>query len=1666
MSSKGQVVGGPVNPKPKCFNTMMARANHATSKRDRDKSKSLSGRFLSNLFMPTVDAELVGEFLESFDMQKCADDFDHKSAGPEEENGRNKEIEDDRGEGGDAYSSVAELLKLDHAGKDITRGAKKKSEIPLNYLNKHTRLSNPLSVMGDSYSGLEIPGVAQGSVTSSYLSDTREGMCNTRSLDDNMSAITGDGDGTETFVNISDEQSYVTLPSIHSGVQMKLSSDKAERYFGKKARGDFFEKYRHMSSTKMSFAKPVMTRNDDQVWENVALLSEEEKRERTRKYRGADTESGPRSPARSRSPSPINVLLSGRVPMGDLTTRSYTGSPGPGGSPKDSDNGSHPSGAMGPSEGNWATDMAIFNNAVEELDHEFLADASPSKLRRGDTMGSLGGYQYEEMEEDDELSAITGHDDRSTVSLVHSHLKGSMRLPSLSSTVGLSLGMAQQSSGGPGGIEEEAGHDILSPRQQYLASCIDRGLAPLPSLVMRNAFTTKIDLTHFGIGDAMGCAFAECLDKLPTIESLNLCDNSLTDESLYPILQAVMKIAGLQELNLSRNKIDEMASEALAEYLSNPACPLYKLVLISADVDDGECAAMVECLESNRNLRELDLSNNLLGSAETIPGAATGGAALAEFIMTDGCQLKSLSLAWNTIRANSAEQFCAALAINKTLTYLDLSYNGLGSLAGEILGDSIIENHTLHTVLLKNNNIGSTACVTLCIGICQNFAIKELSIDENPIGEAGARAVMQVPVLIGNRVKLSASNCNTVMRDDKCWYDQANPCRSYSLNLSKPFDRAIAFSVLQVVASHSTNIIVKASFQEANGASFGSKQELSFEQSVATDKELYFDEGQRVLLDGLRTLQDAASDEERGKLLFEEADLDHGGDLDREELLIVMERLGLAEDPERMADILSLFDLDGSGVMQKEEFLEMLSHQSREAGQRIKELTQYPVLSVNGSSSKYIPPKQGMLHMTVVDGFTEKANFSVMTSSDQNNALNMAISMGDSQLVQEAIRSSKIRFSEAESLFRRMYKETGNLAGSVAKLLPQMKSNAEAKQLVSKVTKDDRKLVSQIKQMLGPASKTIFGVPNGYYVLDLSHEYHRICLSRLFEQNQKANVPRQRQCWLGFGVLGDTSQHGNWTSFRNEIFNKVPIEVTPERFTPMPKSGVLEFDFCGGIYPTMDDFAVPDAKFVNVLSNLYMLPEEEDKDGALRQLEGWRKELLYDPAKKVKSTAAEAQRKKALRPEGKLSVFECNRQRSQEMGLAGDLFYESLEERRNQTRQSQKREVINVAFGDEVPLEVEQAPGPPNSRQTSANTTPVVKQRKSLASPLGSRAGSPTPSPAGSPTQRQRKTLFGDITAEEASGRSSSPLEALTEGREFTTTASPGMSAGVGTIKTPREQPGEMESVSKDPRVITRKRLQALVEHEEISDEAKACRYVELIEETFSNIWIDCRQLAAIVRTLPCGEAKQYESFGSYACGVVVSLFSRIVDHYNIELVLRELPAEDAACVYCRIGFLNLWNPTKIEGTLEMNLARREERLVAKMLIYLSIAEPGDNTPQPFFKWKRDLDATPGFEITAPWATEEGLPTKGNLGITFYSGEGKELEGCKPAPAVRRALMQLCLVDETLFEQRFLKLESDRHVVAATGEATPRNSAVGLLKSEANRGIFNNYLVKGCLSGN
>jgi len=60
----------------------------------------------------------------------------------------------------------------------------------------------------------------------------------------------------------------------------------------------------------------------------------------------------------------------------------------------------------------------------------------------------------------------------------------------------------------------------------------------------------------------------------------------------------------------------------------SPTCPLERLILRNADVDDFECERFVEAIKCNSSLVELDLSNNKIGSAENLntvmPDLVTG----------------------------------------------------------------------------------------------------------------------------------------------------------------------------------------------------------------------------------------------------------------------------------------------------------------------------------------------------------------------------------------------------------------------------------------------------------------------------------------------------------------------------------------------------------------------------------------------------------------------------------------------------------------------------------------------------------------------------------------------------------------------------------------------------------------------------------------------------------------------------------------------------------------------------------------------------------------------------------------------------------------------------------------------------------------------------------
>lgn len=118
-----------------------------------------------------------------------------------------------------------------------------------------------------------------------------------------------------------------------------------------------------------------------------------------------------------------------------------------------------------------------------------------------------------------------------------------------------------------------------------------------------------------------------------------------------------------------------------------------------------------------------------------MPDLVTGGEALADLLRLPQCNLRTLKVDWNMIRLDGAIDFANSIAINDTLTYLDLSFNSLSTEGGITMGVSILSNHRLETLILTSNNLDAVACFTICAGIIENRGLKKVVLDGNPIGE-------------------------------------------------------------------------------------------------------------------------------------------------------------------------------------------------------------------------------------------------------------------------------------------------------------------------------------------------------------------------------------------------------------------------------------------------------------------------------------------------------------------------------------------------------------------------------------------------------------------------------------------------------------------------------------------------------------------------------------------------------------------------------------------------------------------------------------------------------------------------------------------------------------------------------------------------------------------
>jgi len=128
------------------------------------------------------------------------------------------------------------------------------------------------------------------------------------------------------------------------------------------------------------------------------------------------------------------------------------------------------------------------------------------------------------------------------------------------------------------------------------------------------------------------------------------------------------------------------------------------------------------------------------------------------------------------------------------------------------------------------------------------------------------------------------------------------------------------------------------------------------------------------------------------------------------------------------------------------------------------------------------------------------------------------------------------------------------------------------------------------------------------------------------------------------------------------------------------------------------------------------------------------------------------------------------------------------------------------------------------------------------------------------------------------------------------------------------------------------------------------------------------------------------EDFSSVQVDIAVHLFARIFDTQHFDIILEAMPAQARARVVHRIGWLNVFNPHRAELSFALDLREREDRLVAKMLVHMSVIEPGENVLDCSFAWDRCVDPVPGWALPQTWFNESGMPTKGSFKLRYYSG--------------------------------------------------------------------------------
>lgn len=185
-----------------------------------------------------------------------------------------------------------------------------------------------------------------------------------------------------------------------------------------------------------------------------------------------------------------------------------------------------------------------------------------------------------------------------------------------------------------------------------------------------------------------------------------------------------------------------------------------------------------------------------------------------------------------------------------------------------------------------------------------------------------------------------------------------------------------------------------------------------------------------------------------------------------------------------------------------------------------------------------------------------------------------------------------------------------------------------------------------------------------------------------------------------------------------------------------------------------------------------------------------------------------------------------------------------------------------------------------------------------------------------------------------------------------------------------------------------------------ITPEMYCVCYLEVIEETLGARYITCVQLAVLVANFPGGDV-EISKYGNYRVEIIIRLFSCIVDAHNFDYVTKFLTSAEMSKVLFRLGWLATFHPMKPYGHKVLDLSRREELQVYKLLMLLAMIESHELSDQEY-KTSYDESSSSSVKEAYKWTKEENLPSV--IIVSFMYNDITSSDVSHPHIAVRTAL--------------------------------------------------------------